>query len=147
MQEINKIDILFKNEWYECLQELEPAEQLQCYKSFFDCVFANEQPKGLYKAIVGPWIADATKRRENYIATCEQNSQNAKQRWANGQDTKHGDVSDEVRKKLGVGEYIDAQNNRRYGQKAYIAPMDAPPRPSKNHMWSDTKKTWEELPF
>lgn len=44
--------------------------------------------------------------------------------------------------KLGVGEWIDEQGERRYGSGKYTVPMDAPARPSENCYWSDKSKQW-----
>lgn len=44
--------------------------------------------------------------------------------------------------KLGVGEYIDKEGNRRYSDILPSVPMAAPPRPSKDYVFSMETNTW-----
>lgn len=43
---------------------------------------------------------------------------------------------------LGVGEYLNADGQRTYGKSGIIVPAEAPPRPTKNHLWSIHDKAW-----
>lgn len=44
--------------------------------------------------------------------------------------------------KLGLGEYIDNEGNRRYSDNLPSVPMSAPPRPSKDCVWSKETNSW-----
>lgn len=44
--------------------------------------------------------------------------------------------------KLGYGEYIDPKDGMRHYAPARTVPMDAPPRPSQSHAWSDSQHKW-----
>ena len=43
---------------------------------------------------------------------------------------------------LGVDERINEFGNRTYGKSGIIVPAEAPPRPTKNHLWSIHDKAW-----
>lgn len=44
--------------------------------------------------------------------------------------------------KLGAGEYIDNEGNRRYSDNLPPVPMSAPQRPSKDYVWSKETNSW-----
>lgn len=48
----------------------------------------------------------------------------------------------EVKADLGVDEWINESGNRTYGKSGVIVPNEAPPRPSRKHIWSIHDKVW-----
>ena len=48
----------------------------------------------------------------------------------------------EVKADLGVEEWINESGNRTYGKSGVIVPNEAPPRPSRKHIWSIHDKVW-----
>lgn len=43
---------------------------------------------------------------------------------------------------LGVGEYMRPDGTRTYGTGRFLIPLEAEPRPSDQHIWSNVKKCW-----
>ena len=43
---------------------------------------------------------------------------------------------------LGIDEWINESGNRTYGKSGVIVPNEAPPRPSRKHIWSIHDKVW-----
>ncbi len=79
------------------------------------------------------WLFDNPK---NWVKVMEGNYDNERHR--NG--TKPQAVPKGVR--LGIGEYIDNDGNRRYSETLPPVPMSAPPRPSKDLVWSRETNSW-----
>lgn len=51
----------------------------------------------------------------------------------------------EVKADLGVEEWINESGNRTYGKSGVIVPNEAPPRPSRKHIWSIHDKGWRVI--
>ena len=63
--------------------------------------------------------------------------------WENRGGVKPDGGNKEDTHKLGVGEWIDNDGNRRYGTgNNPPVPIDAPERPSKDSLWSPSAKRW-----
>lgn len=55
--------------------------------------------------------------------------------------------SPDTQPKLGVGEFFNERGERTYASSRVVVPLNAPPRPSKNHWWHEKFERWTNRQF